>query len=203
MISPISSIPYIGSHQTVDYVRIKQLDRSNEITFSDECAICLSDLRVSSGPYAHRAKVEIVRVNPCNHQFHRACLETWATTSIQRRRHPTCPKCRINLKKMAIEIIHRRRDIPVTPASENRQQTQASLVLLGANIFLTVGLITKERNLVIVASLIFFGQLCKHIQDQRPLRATSEQSGSDRGSSSETDLLVNQPTISYGVADIV
>ena len=48
-----------------------------------QCAVCLEDMDV------HDACVQL----PCNHQFHRACADTWL------HRHDTCPLCRDSLNE--------------------------------------------------------------------------------------------------------
>ena len=48
---------------------------------NDDCSICLNSLKDDHA----------VKLNKCNHIFHKGCLDTWIITNLN------CPLCRINL----------------------------------------------------------------------------------------------------------
>ena len=51
----------------------------------DSCAICIEEFD---------NKKEVVKLNPCNHFFHKKCITEWVKTT----RNPNCPTCRTEIK---------------------------------------------------------------------------------------------------------
>ena len=51
----------------------------------DSCAICIEEFD---------NKKEVVKLNPCNHFFHKECITGWVKTT----RNPNCPTCRTEIE---------------------------------------------------------------------------------------------------------
>lgn len=57
------------------------IDISKRLCDEETCAICLVEYK----------EQDIGNILPCNHGFHKECIEAWTRT------HPTCPICRHDL----------------------------------------------------------------------------------------------------------
>jgi hypothetical protein len=79
----IDEIPtrIIGAATTGNGNDVENPDDSKEGSGSEECAVCMESF--SAG--------DEVRVLPCNHEFHVACVDQWL------RMRSTCPLCRSNI----------------------------------------------------------------------------------------------------------
>ncbi len=71
------------SYNSVVVIDNSELNISN---IEDTCSICLEPL--------NNINTNIVKLNECNHNFHKECIETWITTTIV---NPVCPICRITI----------------------------------------------------------------------------------------------------------
>ncbi|XP_009993398.1 PREDICTED: E3 ubiquitin-protein ligase RNF130 isoform X2 [Chaetura pelagica] len=74
---------------------VKKGDKETDPDF-DHCAVCIESYKQN----------DVVRVLPCKHVFHKACVDPWLSE------HCTCPMCKLNILK-ALGIV------PNVPCTDN------------------------------------------------------------------------------------
>lgn len=191
--------------QTDTRVRIGKTQRSYQQTFDDQCAICLSNLRGGDGADRRIGGADIAQVTACRHQYHRACLETWAAYNFKQNGRLTCPICRVDLVGMDIEVVVGS-DLRSSPPL--RLSSIHALFLIAANVCLVAGMVSRDRVLIGLGSLVFIAQACRFIYQQHQQHNPRLVQPSHNAIDSAIDPVEASPIVhhrqaSYGVVDIV
>lgn len=88
---------------TYDYIRkfrdVEDLESANlgETSYlNDECVVCMHNLRFEVDESmqlvdGRQVRAKIYMQTPCNHKFHKKCLESWMRVKME------CPVCRKSL----------------------------------------------------------------------------------------------------------
>jgi len=71
------------------------------------CSICLNN------------ELELDYITPCNHRFHRKCINVWFESL--EHRDKTCPQCRHVIETPTIIIIETENSQPIGPPVQNRR----------------------------------------------------------------------------------
>ncbi|KAK8793672.1 hypothetical protein WA171_002805 [Blastocystis sp. BT1] len=98
------------------YTQIGKNDiRSMEgVSLDDSCAVCLETFADSS---------DLVKLNACEHVFHRSCIEEWILT------HPLCPLCKRDIRDMSTDCLTKESDrvyITISVSSSHDRRVSAS-----------------------------------------------------------------------------
>jgi len=78
---PFRSMPDGACQIDIEKIKVDQIDVKSDF-FGEPCAICLSHFDLG----------DLARLLPCNHAFHRPCIDKWL------RRHRVCPLCMKDIK---------------------------------------------------------------------------------------------------------
>ena len=87
--------PHTDEHITPEQLQ----ENSEEFTVGDEddfndCSICLSNFESAQ---------TAIKLNSCNHIFHKECIENW---TLHNERRSTCPNCRTNIISSTENIVN-------------------------------------------------------------------------------------------------
>lgn len=96
--------------KSVKKLKTKPFDRS---LYNSECTVCLQDFKLA----------EKVRVLPCNHAFHKKCIDPWLTKSVR-----VCPNCKavVYTPGEKVELETESTPTPVVPTNLQRSDVLAT-----------------------------------------------------------------------------